>query len=469
MPSYSQETSYLYKPGDPSFVPSDAHVRDRLSEAQQEETNTKFLDQRLSRFLEARAIIEKSFHKLNETHLNSTLEELSRFVMYSGSEYDKRLPLTILEKADVKAYITKIRQYQPRWHTVSIHSKECPNLKSTIKLIVNRFTEKESHLVLDKRLTYDFNVLIDWLAALSPDPSAERLLVVVEDADGFDLKILRGLVAHMHSYVSSRELSLHLLLNLSTPLSLLEENLSQQNIVSTDVQVLQGLPPVTLFIEDCQREFFESNTLKLRLSGSLLEKLFVVDIPQAAKYLHYAILGHFAGNPLASITSAEQLLSKRGVVERIPSVYVKNTSQNDFLEKLVAKSPDLDQLCIEIPELQVGGAILDVVFDPNYRPLIEQALTDPRTWCSLEDPADRLSVPGTVLYQLTRESSVYINIFDLYCAFKEMSRPINDCLDWDRQIMAIFLETVTAFKILGILRDCKRKFECVEKVSWKGV
>lgn len=469
MPIHSQETAFLYKPGNPFITLKDAHVRDRLSKAQQEEVNSKNLDLRLSKFLEAREIIDNSVLKLNEIHFNNTLVELSRFVMHSGDGYDRKLPLTILVKADVKAYITKIRQCQSRWRTISIHSKECPNLKSTIKLIVNRFTEKESHLVLDRRLTYDFNVLIDWISALSPEPSEERLLVVVEDADGFDLEILRGLISHMHSYVTNNELNLHLLLNLSTPLSLLEENLSRQNIVCSDVQVLQGLPPVTMFIDECRTAFLESDSLKLRMSSTLVEKLFVADIPQAAKFLRYAILGHLAGNPLASITNAEQLLSKREIVRKIPSVYVKLTNQKDYLENLVARDPDMNELSFEIPELQVGGAVLDVVFDPNYRPLIEQALIDPSSWCPLEDSVDRLSVPGTVLYQLTRESSVYINIFDLYSAFKELSKPTRNNLDWDRQIMAIFLETITAFKIIGILRDCKRKFECVEKVSWKGV
>lgn len=450
----------MYKPGNPRVSLRDAQISNRLAIANADQSQ-KAAQQRLSRFLEAREILVNVRQTLTAEHLRATLDDLASFI--NTSLETPQLSTVFLIKADAKAYVEHIKIADPAWQCISIHSKECPNFKSTAKLIVNRFTESDSHLVLDRRLTYDFHVLMDWLQATGRDPATEKLLVVVEDTDGFDPSILRDLIAHMYTYVVNGELNLHLILNLSVPLPLIEENLSQDNIVAMRVKVIQGLPLTTDYLGACGQAL-AVQSLQLRLSPALLEKVFDFDVPQVHQYLLYAIIAHFAGNPLASVSSVSDLQEYSGLVSKLPSTQGKDLNNIPEMSLL-----ELSEL---VPELQVGGNVLDIVFNPNYRPLVEQALTDPRIYAQSVKETSRMSVPTSILYQLSRESSIYINIYDLYCAFKAMVNPVicdDDVKDWDKQSMAIFLESITALKMVGILRDCKRKFECVEKVSWKGV
>jgi origin recognition complex subunit 3 len=108
---------------------------------------------------------------------------------------------------------------------------------------------------------------------------------------------------------------------------------------------------------------------------------------------------------------------------------------------------------------------------PTYRAAIELALSEPdHYWGSTTQSPTHLSV----LYQLYRESSVFINLFDYFGAFKELTpRPAEDKdiseEQWELKVLAWFLQGIAELKFLGLVRDSKRKFECVEKIVWKGL
>lgn len=76
-----------------------------------------------------------------------------------------------------------------------------------------------------------------------------------------------------------------------------------------------------------------------------------------------------------------------------------------------------------------------------------------------------------ILYTLYRESSLFINIYDYYTAFSSVIKQPQDENDptFERRSLAWFLQGVAELKLLGILRDSKRKFECVEKLVWRGL
>lgn len=76
-----------------------------------------------------------------------------------------------------------------------------------------------------------------------------------------------------------------------------------------------------------------------------------------------------------------------------------------------------------------------------------------------------------IMYTLYRESSLYINIFDFYTAFMTVLKQPQDENDplFERKALAWFLQAVAELKLLGILRDSKRKFECVEKLVWRDL
>lgn len=114
------------------------------------------------------------------------------------------------------------------------------------------------------------------------------------------------------------------------------------------------------------------------------------------------------------------------------------------------------------------------VFLPTQRPALELALSEPIHY--LGAPGSQTGIRHephlSILYQLYRESSVFINSFDYYTAFKEMlPEPSEDenKAEWEKKTLAWFLQGIAELKLLGIVRDSKRKFECVEKISWKDL
>lgn len=78
-----------------------------------------------------------------------------------------------------------------------------------------------------------------------------------------------------------------------------------------------------------------------------------------------------------------------------------------------------------------------------------------------------------ILYALYRESSLYINIYDYYRAFMSVVQQPQDQgknnYEFQRKALAWFLQGIAELKFLGIIRDSKRKFECVEKLAWRGL
>jgi origin recognition complex subunit 3 len=111
------------------------------------------------------------------------------------------------------------------------------------------------------------------------------------------------------------------------------------------------------------------------------------------------------------------------------------------------------------------------VFLPTYRGAIELALSDPKHYLGKSLTENKsFEPPLVVLYRLYRESSLFINIYDYYVAFKEaIPAPVPSQPDWNLRVLAWFLQGISELKFIGILRDSKRKFECVEKVTWKDM
>lgn len=111
------------------------------------------------------------------------------------------------------------------------------------------------------------------------------------------------------------------------------------------------------------------------------------------------------------------------------------------------------------------------VFLPTQRPALELALCEPKHYIGEQNRPGYHDPHLSVLYQLYRESSVFINSFDYYTAFKEMlpEPSEEEKPNWEKKTLAWFLQGIAELKLLGIIRDSKRKFECVEKVAWKDL
>lgn len=114
------------------------------------------------------------------------------------------------------------------------------------------------------------------------------------------------------------------------------------------------------------------------------------------------------------------------------------------------------------------------VFVPTHRAALEMALSNPSHYWGGTSTTSSNDPHLCLLYTLYRESSLFVNIYDWFSSFQAILNrdpevdPTND-LEWEKKCLALFLQGVAELKFLGIIRDSKRKFECVEKLVWRGL
>lgn len=430
----SQEATYVWRRS-----PREDHSV-RLKRALAKIANDAEADERLQALTSAFDIIDNC---VNEFVVMQQKREISRIIDYINSDpTPELLPTSLI--LDCPGLLDILR-FQDEWRTATIHSKECPNTNSAMKLIVKRLTgDDKVDLSVDMRLAYDFDVLVDW----QRHHSKKRVVVFLEDADSFDAGTLRELISKLRSYAG--RLPLHLVLQLGMPPVLLEDNLSRDNVMGMQSLYFCGSPDTVEFLQKC--------AANLRASGTPLGSIpTVIDsqsMKDAARFVRYACLAYHSRRPLEPLE----------LVPRLPSVrHLQPSLVNDRTGALSQwetqkHSPNPDGL---LGELVVQTDMLFDVFNPTFRALIESTLAVPPS-------AEVEELPICLLYQLVREAPLYVNIYDWYVAFKNMLK-VGPNTDHDRQTLALFLEGAASLKFLGIVRDCKRKFECVEKVAWKGV
>lgn len=495
----------------------------------------------------------------------------------------------------------------------SIASKECPNLKTALKLIVMRLTEQQdgssapttdetkieteedidmevegeddSELRYDKRLRYDFDILVEWckrqakLRNITMDQI--RIVICVEDSDSFLVSVLAELIKYLQSYVS--QLPLKLMFSVATSLAVFQDKLPKQCIrlvrgTALNAQIESGPSQVllaTMFTDaSCKDTFTQLTGPHLLMLLQRRQTNSLQSIDSYISSLQYIRMSHFYGNPLTILSECEneeqylgccdplltdkhltairmlpsfmqlvdKLIEERtseckdrvrrlllddqylrsqiwpalsetrknicSVLDATKNIYnlqhrllprekqssvtsifcllMLDREEKDkseaFLElrRLVEESDKnllesihsspLSMLLIEC-FLPNNKSLMANVFTPTYRAAIELGLCDPTHYWGGEIHKDSDAPYLSIMYQLYRESSVYINSYDYYTAFRnclEQPTGLSD-VEWAQKSLAWFLQGISELKFIGILRDCKRKFECVEKIAWKGL
>lgn len=396
----------MLRPRPARAVGFDSRLRQRI-ECRFADTEPKErIDFRVDQYLHAREIIVKEAQELADGLLQNVMSEVETYIV--DSEPSEELPVSFLVNANNKVVYDRLKA-RPDWSTVVIHSKECPNLKSALKLVVNRFTNREQldDVHVDRRLTYDFGILVDWLDQENKD----RLIVCIEDTECFDVSILDGLLHYMTIYLPG--VPFHLVLSLTTSPHLVLEAVSQTTLSSIQGRTFSQTAATPEYLTGVRKKL---GTIGCQLGDELFCELEPLRLDRAVEALKYAVLAKFCGSTNPS---------------NINDVELHRT-----------------------------------VFAPTYRPALETALAVPDYF-----GGQREAIPLVVLYQIYRESSMYINIYDFYTEFRaRIEKPAtHDPALWEKQALAWFLEGIAELKLMGVLRDCKRKFECVEKVSWMGV
>ncbi|KAL3423541.1 origin recognition complex subunit [Phlyctema vagabunda] len=111
------------------------------------------------------------------------------------------------------------------------------------------------------------------------------------------------------------------------------------------------------------------------------------------------------------------------------------------------------------------------VFTPRPRFAIERALSVPHDY--LQDAADEglaSAQPATaLLYQLYLETGSLINIFDLWSAFYAIVGGEDGEGCGEREALALFYRALADLRLLGMVKQSKKKTDHLAKQTWKGL
>jgi origin recognition complex subunit 3 len=113
------------------------------------------------------------------------------------------------------------------------------------------------------------------------------------------------------------------------------------------------------------------------------------------------------------------------------------------------------------------------VFTPRPRFAIERALFSPQDYldsCEADGEALSASKPATaILYQMYLESGTLVNISDIWTAFFSIVGG-DDGEGYDeRTALMLFYRGLTDLKLLGMVKQCKKKVDHLAKSAWKGL
>lgn len=115
------------------------------------------------------------------------------------------------------------------------------------------------------------------------------------------------------------------------------------------------------------------------------------------------------------------------------------------------------------------------VFTPKPRHATERALSAPRdylgcTYCKASVEGLLSSQPPTaILYQLYLETGGLINVFDLWSAFYAIIGGENGADHDERSALVLFYRSLADLKLLGMVKQSRKKTDHLAKLAWKGL
>lgn len=115
------------------------------------------------------------------------------------------------------------------------------------------------------------------------------------------------------------------------------------------------------------------------------------------------------------------------------------------------------------------------VLTPRPRQILEQALSMPHTYLDCgccdgsQDSLASSNPPTAILYKLYLETGGLINGFDLWSAFYTIvgGEDGEDCTE--RMALMLFYRALAELKLMGMLKQSRRKVDHFAKTSWKGL
>lgn len=177
------------------------------------------------------------------------------------------------------------------------------------------------------------------------------------------------------------------------------------------------------------------------------------------------------------------IISQKVQISQDRSVLTKQdkefTALVDHLIQAIQNFVDVDnlqdQFVSEIWLYDLRLPYLDA-FTPKPRFTIERALSSPHDYlsCACCDPTKEGALmshpPTAILYKLFLEAGNLINIFDLWTAFiANLGPEYDEGEDSERQALMLFYRGLADLKLLGMIKQSRKKTDHLTKLAWKGL
>lgn len=278
------------------------------------------VDLRWNMYLEAWGAQKAQIDQLLELTNEKILEEIATYVSESDAEYQIPTAL-VFPGSNIANHVRLFGQIRERLgtvkgiHMVTLHARTCPSLKAIIKNIVSDLIEseevaeevevREEDLNYDRRVKYDFSILAEWCRKVGSDES-QKIVLILEDVDSFDVKVLSNLVLMMHSYRD--EIPFRLVFGIATSLEIFEHKMTK-----TSIRHLQGhvfdAQATSMFQSLFENHMFNLNNKSIIVGPTILEDILkrqhvsTESIDAFISSLKYAYMSHYYSNPFSIFTS----------------------------------------------------------------------------------------------------------------------------------------------------------------------
>jgi origin recognition complex subunit 3 len=181
---------------------------------------------------------------------------------------------------------------------------------------------------------------------------------------------------------------------------------------------------------------------------------------------------HSKGLRTTVIAQRVQLSYEKSTVTEIEKEFISLVDRiSNLLEEYFTLDNPKDLFLNELWLCDPSKYFLDV-FAPRPRAVIEDALSAPHDYLTCEVVEEGLSSthPATaILYQSYLEAGSLINMADLWTTFYEITSGSEGEEGDEREALMQFYRALADLKLLGMVKQSKKKADHLAKVAWKGL
>jgi origin recognition complex subunit 3 len=114
------------------------------------------------------------------------------------------------------------------------------------------------------------------------------------------------------------------------------------------------------------------------------------------------------------------------------------------------------------------------VFTPRPRHAIEHALSMPYNYlqcacCTVKEDLSAVQPTTAILYQMCLQAGSLVNISDLWTTFCDSQQRTEEEGFNEREALAEFYKGLVELKLLGLIKQSKKKIDHLAKISWMGL